>query len=216
MKYLVNEIYYTIHGEGVRYGIPHVFVRLANCNLTCKFCDTEYESYREMSATEILEEAFVLTSGEPPATDAKLKGQRKGGAPLPYEPCRNVLFCGGEPLMQLDDQLVDTFKRHGWFIALETNGTLPCPDGVDWIVCSPKVSEIGIKLQRANELKYVRGFGQGIPHPKLEADHYLLSPIFEGNQMDARTVQWVADLVKQYPMWQLTIQHHKANFGDMR
>ena len=118
--------------------------------------------------------------------------------------------------MQLDDHLVATFKADGWHISIETNGTLPCPEGVNWIVCSPKISEIGIKLERADELKYVRGYGQGIPHPKLKAKHYELSPIFEGNQMDGRTVAWVVDLVKQYPMWRLTIQHHKANFGDMR
>jgi organic radical activating enzyme len=215
-NYLVNEIYYTIQGEGIRYGIPHVFVRFAKCNLTCKFCDTEFESYTEMSAEQIVERATELVSALPPPTDAKIVGQRKGGTPLPHQPCRNVMFCGGEPLMQVDDELVAQFKGAGWFMALETNGTYVCPDGVDWVACSPKVAEHAIKLKRANELKYVRGDGQGIPHPKIPADFYLLSPMYDGNVLNPRVLEWVANLVKQYPMWRLTIQHHKANFGDMR
>ena len=169
-SYLVNEVYYAVQGEGVRYGIPHVFIRLAKCNLACSFCDTEFESYVEMTAAELVEMAGRIAEQElAPLPDAQIPGQIHKAAPLPHLPCRNVLFCGGEPLLQLDAELVGAFKAAGWFIALETNGTMPCPEGVDWIVCSPKVAEHAIKLERAHELKYVRAQGQGIPHPRIPA-----------------------------------------------
>lgn len=217
MKYLVNEIYRTIQGEGVRYGIPHVFIRLAKCNLTCKFCDTEFESYREMTAEEMLAEAMAEADrAVPMATDAKVTGQIRGGSPLPAAPIRNVMFCGGEPLLQLDADLLGTFRRAGWFTVCETNGTMEAPEGLDWIACSPKVAEHAIKLKRADELKYVRAFGQGIPHPGIHADHYLISPMFTGDRLEERTLQWCLDLVMANPPWRLTIQHHKANFGGLR
>lgn len=216
-EYLVNEVYLTIHGEGVRYGITHVFVRLAKCNLTCGFCDTEYESYTKMTADQIVAEATRLAdTAKPAAVDDVVRGQKAGGKPLPFKPCRNVLFCGGEPLLQLDPELVAAFKAAGWFLCVETNGTMACPDGVDWITCSPKVAEHAISLERANELKYVRGMGQGIPHPKIPADHYLISPMFDGDRVEPRVLDWCVGLVKNNPPWRLTVQHHKASFGGVR
>lgn len=217
MKYLVNEIYRTIQGEGVRYGIPHVFVRLAKCNLTCKFCDTEFESYRELTGEEILAEVTAEADRVVPmSTKAQVLGQIRGGVPLPHQPIRNVMFCGGEPLLQLDADLLAIFKAAGWFTVCETNGTMPAPEGLDWIACSPKVAEHAIKLQRVNELKYVRAWGQGIPHPRLAADHYLISPMYTGDRLEERTLAWCIELVQANPAWRLTIQHHKASFGGLR
>jgi organic radical activating enzyme len=192
-KYRVNEIYYTIQGEGVRYGIPHVFVRFAECNLACGFCDTEFESFVEMSAEEIYNEVVKL-----------------GG------PCKNVMFCGGEPLLQLDGELISWFAADGYFIAVETNGTREIPDLIDWVACSPKVAEHAIKPMFVDELKYVRGHNQGIPRPSCKATHYLLSPIFEGNELDRANLERCIQLVKENPQWRLSIQHHKTSFGLMR
>lgn len=189
-RYLINEIYYALHGEGVRYGMPHVFVRFAGCNLTCGFCDTEFESGTEMTAVEILTECHRLTE----AND-----------------CRNVLFSGGEPLLQLDLDLLSEFKARGWFTCVETNGTKKIPKLIDWAACSPKVAEHALEPTFVNELKYVRGYKQGIPKPAIKADHYLISPRFEGDTLEPRTLDWCVELVKAHPQWRLTIQHHKLN-----
>jgi organic radical activating enzyme len=216
--YKINEIYRTIHGEGVRYGIPHVFVRFSLCNLTCNFCDTEFESGRHLNSAAILEQCERLAANPEPETGPPVAGARQAvvRGPAGGGPIRNVLFCGGEPLMQLDAALVDAFKRAGWFTCVETNGCYPVPDGVDWVTCSPKVAEHAIKLQRANELKYVRGNGQGIPQPKLKADHYLISPLFSATNTDKETLQWCIQLVMDNPQWRLTVQHHKIAFGNLR
>lgn len=216
--YLVNEIYLTLHGEGVRYGIPHVFVRFAKCNLTCGFCDTEFESYQKLSAEQILSKITAMSDeAAAAAPDDQVEGQtHKGGKPIGPRSTRNVMLCGGEPLLQVDDELVAMLKGAGWFIALETNGTRPAPAGIDWIACSPKIAEHAVALEFAHELKYVRDVGQGIPHPKINADHYLISPMFDGDSVDPETIRWCIGLVRQNPGWRLTVQHHKAGFGGLR
>lgn len=214
--YLVNEVFYTIHGEGVRYGTPHVFVRFAQCDMSCSFCDTEFESFEEMTAEQILNRATELTQLEPLSTKRVKDAVQHGQSTVERNPCRNVLFCGGEPLLQLNDLLVKAFKDAGWFVAVETNGTHPAPQGVDWITCSPKVAEHALGLDFAHELKYVRSYGQGIPRPRCKALHYLISPVFEGNRLDAKTVKWCVQLVRDNPQWRLTLQHHKTTFGGIR
>jgi len=191
--YKVNEIFYSIQGEGIRYGFPYIFVRFAECNLKCGFCDTEFESFIEMTGEDILNRCNELTQDNH---------------------CRNVSFCGGEPLLQLDTELVELFK--GWFKHVETNGTRPVPGGIDWVVMSPKVAEHAVVPTKVNELKYVRSYGQGIPKPKSKADHYLISPLFEGDRTDENTMKWCQKLVLDNPGWRLTIQHHKQNFGVIR
>lgn len=214
-RYLVNEIYYTIHGEGRRYGIPHIFVRFAKCDLSCAFCDTEFESGRPMTAQQVLAEATRLTRlGDEQTVEVPGAIERKGT--VERGPCRNVLLCGGEPLLQLDEALLALFKGAGWFTVVETNGTRAIPAGVDWTTCSPKVAEHALAIGHVQELKYVRAHGQGIPKPKCTADHYLLSPVFEGNEMDAENLAWCLKLVKENPQWALTLQHHKASFGGVR
>lgn len=198
--YKVNEIYYTIQGEGVRWGTPMVFVRFALCNLSCGFCDTEFESFELMTQEQIIELCDLVS-----ATDNKES-----------ETCKNVLFCGGEPLLSLDNDLLSAFKAASWYIAIETNGTQAIPDLVDWSVCSPKVAEHALVPEYVNELKYVRGYKQGIPRPRIKADHYLISPMFSGNDLDKDVLEWCVSLVKRNPQWRLTIQHHKVSFGNMR
>lgn len=217
--YLVNEIYYTIHGEGVRMGVPHVFVRFSQCNLACGFCDTEYESGRTMTGPQLVAAVTAIANHAAAAVEpigADVVGALVHGRVLDQAPCRNVLFCGGEPLLQLDAELVAAFKEAGWWTQIETNGTRPAPPGLDWITCSPKVAEHAIKLERAHELKYVRAHGQAIPHPRLEADHYLISPMFTGTTVDRATLAWCIKLVMENPRWRLTVQGQKVLMGDLR
>ena len=218
-QYLINEIYYTIHGEGVRYGIPHVFVRFAQCNLSCSFCDTEFESYRQMTGPEILAAVTKAAGAGPSLPSVVVAGAiDRGPGTVGAGPCRNVLFCGGEPLLQLDGDLIGLFKDQAdpWHISVETNGTVKIPDGVDWATCSPKVAEHAIAPGHVQELKYVRAAGQGIPRPRITADHYLLSPVFEGNELDQENLAWCIKLTMENPKWRLTVQHHKISFGGMR
>jgi 7-carboxy-7-deazaguanine synthase len=215
-RYLINEIYYAIHGEGVRYGIPHIFIRFSKCNLTCGFCDTEFESYLEMSLEEIIDECHRLTTIER-LPRRNIKDSVSNGKDVDeHHTCRNVLLCGGEPLLQIDDDLIEAFKHNGWFICVETNGTKKIPQGIDWVTCSPKVAEHAIKPAKVNELKYTRGYKQGIPHPSCEADHYLLSPVFDGDNENKKNIEWCVKLCLDNPQWRLTVQHHKVHFGGIR
>jgi 7-carboxy-7-deazaguanine synthase len=217
VKYGVNEIYYTIQGEGINVGRPYVFVRFSKCNLVCDFCDTEFEATTPYTADELLAEVTrYADAAYTPPVDFEVKGARSRGSFVDRGPCRNVMFCGGEPLLQLDQPLVDAFKDAGWYIQIETNGTRPAPAGIDWIACSPKVAEHAIKLERAHELKYVRARGQGIPMPAIPADHYLISPMYDGDQPDLATIRHCIGLVMANPAWKLTAQHHKATFGNLR
>lgn len=214
-QYLVNEIFYTIQGEGRRWGIPHVFVRFAKCNLSCNFCDTEFESFTPMTAQEILLEVLGLTKlKDASALTVDKSITRKQS--ITRTPCNNVMLCGGEPLLQADSHLINTFKKHGFFIATETNGTCPIPEGIDWVACSPKVAEHAIKPKKVNELKYVRAVGQNIPRPICKADHYLISPMFDGDVISEETLKWCLELVQDNPQWELTVQHHKISFGGIR
>ncbi len=127
--------------------------------------------------------------------------------------CKNVIFTGGEPLLQLlktPVELLAAFKNAGYFVAIETNGSINPEYGcIDWITCSPKVAEHCIKCLRANEVKYVRGYGQAIPVPTCKADYYLISPAFDGNAVFKRTMDWCVNLVKENPTWRLSCQQHK-------
>ena len=115
--------------------------------------------------------------------------------------------------MQLDAELLQSFE--GWFRMVETNGTQEIPQGLDWVTCSPKVAEHAIVPNHVNELKYIRHHGQGIPRPACSADHYLVSPAFEGNELVGQNLQWCVKLVMDNPQWRLTVQHHKLSFGGI-
>lgn len=188
----INEIFYSLQGEGARAGTPCLFVRFQGCNLRCKReshgfdCDTEFVSGRKWTAEEIV-------------------GHLKELAP----DCRWIVLTGGEPARQLDAELVAYLHDRGYQLAVETNGTIPVPADIDWITVSPKVAEHSIRQRMANEVKYVRAYGQGIPHTVVSAAHYFISPAFEGGSVDLRTLQWCIDLVKANPRWRLSVQQHK-------
>lgn len=180
----VNEIFYSIQGEGARVGEPSIFIRLAECNLSCIFCDTEFSSYKEMSLDEIKTECKKY-------------------------PSKWIIWTGGEPSLQLTDEIVDYFKE--WKQAIETNGSNKIPENLDWICISPKVAEHVLKrnFTKANELKYVLHAGKQIPRPEIKADHYFISPMFKGDRIEKETLEHCIKLCLENPEWKLTLQSHK-------
>ena len=191
--YVVNEIFYSLQGEGRKAGTPMVFVRFSDCNLRCSIanagfdCDTEFMSGREMSAREILSECEALNP-------------HKGW----------ILFTGGEPGLQLDDALIEAVQEAGWLIAIESNGTVDLPAGIDWICVSPKSAEHTIRQRKAHEVKYVRRAGMAIPQTSVTAEHYLISPAFQPDgAVSPSDLEWCVKLVKENPSWSLAVQYHK-------
>lgn len=192
-KYRINEIFYSVQGEGVRAGAASLFLRFSNCNLHCSVeshgfdCDTEFESGHDMTADEIVAALGNLSTA-----------------------CRWVVLTGGEPALQLDEALIAVLHAAGYRLAIETNGTRELPEGLDWVTVSPKVPEEALRQRQANEVKYVRAVGQQIPETVVEADHYLISPAFEGDCVSPQTLEWCLDLVRRNPEWRLSVQQHKG------
>jgi len=120
--------------------------------------------------------------------------------------CKRVLFTGGEPTLQLDYGLLSNFA--GWYTALETNGTLLPPPGLDWITCSPK-SGAHTQLGFVQELRYALQAGDPLPQSTIAADYYTLSPVFDGMILNQDNLDWCIDLCKQNPVWRLSVQAHK-------
>lgn len=206
-KYTVNEMFWSPQGEGMRAGQMSVFIRFAGCNLRCRMeqaddspggfdCDTEFASGRQMTANEIVDEARRLVG-----KDASWYDSRRAW----------VVFSGGEPALQVDEQLVSQLQAAGFKCAIETNGSKDVSGlGLDWITVSPKVAEHAVRQLTANEVKYVRGYGQAIPKPRCEAEHKLISPAFDGWTLDNKAVEWCLKLIKEEPEWRLSMQQHKA------
>lgn len=208
MTYLVKEIFYTLQGEGAHAGRPAVFCRFAGCNLwtgreahrsiaVCQFCDTDFVGTdgpgggHFTSATELASAVVQTWAG------------RAHPRSHPY-----VVCTGGEPLLQLDVELVDALHDQGFEIAVETNGTQSAPDGLDWICMSPKAGAETV-LNRGDELKLV--FPQAGISPKqfedLEFTHFFLQPM-DGPDRDKNTRASI-DYCLTYPQWRLSIQTHK-------
>ncbi len=191
MSYKVNEIFYSVQGEGARAGSADVFIRFGGCNLTCSYCDTDFESYFEMTAEEIA-------------------AQVAGFMPEP----RNVILTGGEPLLQYDRELFDALRDLAkvGLIACETNGSVAPKAHLDYIALSPKVAEhVLVKNFQfpVDELRYVRAVGQPLPRPKLKADHLFLSPRADGDMVGRENLEYCIGLVKSNPRWRLSVQQHK-------
>ena len=186
----VNEIFYSLQGEGYYSGTPAVFVRLSGCNLRCPFCDTRHESGREMSEKEIVEAV----------------GQY---------PARHVVVTGGEPALQLTESLVDALHAAHKVVSVETNGTHPLPENVDWITLSPKDSWVGSQtapvLSRADELKLLfDGTHEPSLYSHIAVAHRFLQPCDMGNDArNAEIMQATVDFVKKNPAWRLSLQIHK-------
>ena len=199
--YSVNEIFFSLQGEGARGGTPNVFVRFSGCNMRCDLtpgkrspggfaCDTEFESGTSMTAAQI--------------ANAALKLAPKAGL--------GVILTGGEPGLQVDKPLVTALRRAGFApLCIETNGTIDvAPLELDWISLSPKVAEHAVRVKSCSEIRYVRGHGQGIPRPAARAERKFISPAFSGDVLDPETLRWCIDLVKANPEWALSVQQHKT------
>jgi 7-carboxy-7-deazaguanine synthase len=207
MTYSVKEIFYTLQGEGIRAGRPAVFCRFAGCNLwsgreadrstaVCRFCDTD----------------FVLTGddldGGKFGTAAEL-AQRVSAHWPAGQAYRYVVLTGGEPLLQVDDGLVEALHGEGFEIAVETNGTIAAPSGIDWICVSPK-ADAPLRQTRGDELKLV--WPQfGIDPQSMEGldfAHFLLQPM--DGPLRAVNTQQAISYCKAHPRWRLSMQTHKV------
>jgi 7-carboxy-7-deazaguanine synthase len=207
MSYAVKEIYYTLQGEGAQTGRAAVFCRFAGCNLwsgheedraeaVCDFCDTD----------------FVGTDGPGGgkfATADELAEAVGGKWPqLSSEGRRLVVCTGGEPLLQLDEQLIAAFHRRLFEVAIETNGTRKAPPGINWICVSPKAGA-EIVLQSGNEMKLV--YQQPGLEPDqfagLNFDHFFLQPM-DGPDREPNT-RLAIDYCLAHPQWRLSLQTHK-------
>lgn len=180
-KYKVNEIFYSLQGEGYFTGTAAVFLRFSLCNRKCGFCDTDFAAFTEMTADEIVE---------------RVSGY----------PARHIVITGGEPLLQLDRELVHALHEREFFVQIETNGSLPAPKGVDWVTCSPKDGPWLLKT--CNELKVVYQ-GQDVEPllDRFDPQVAYLQPCSCANT-DA-VVAYILD----NPHWRLSLQTHKlANF----
>ena len=175
--YRVNEIFYSLQGEGRYTGTPAVFLRFSGCNRKCPFCDTDHSAYTEMSAQEIAEACAAY-------------------------PARHLTVTGGEPLMQLDSALLRELKARGFFVQIETNGSLPVPPEVDWVTCSPK--DAPWRVDRVDELKIVFQ-GQDVDEIASHFDTPLLYLQPCSGLNTAQTVEFIL----AHPRWRLSLQTHK-------
>lgn len=205
MKYKVKEIYYTLQGEGAHSGRPAVFLRFTGCNLwtgrekdrakaVCQFCDTDFigtdgENGGKYNALELVKKCLSLWPS--------------GSFIKPY-----IVCTGGEPALQLDSNLIECFHDMNCIVAIETNGTIELPEGIDWICLSPKMgSEVIIK--KGNELKLV--YPQAGQDPDqflaLDFEHYYLQPM-DSDDLESNILAAI-DYCKAHPAWSLSLQTHK-------
>lgn len=208
MSYAVREIFYTLQGEGAQAGRPAVFLRFAGCNLwsgreadragaICQFCDTD----------------FVGTDGPGGgrfATAEALARAVAGYWPGMAEPAgRPLVVCtGGEPLLQLDAPLIEELHQAGFEIAIETNGTLPVPPGVDWVCVSPKAgAELIVTSGDELKLVYPQQGGEPSRYQDLGFRHFFLQPM-DGPERNRNTEAAVRYCLA-HPRWRLSLQTHK-------
>ena len=190
----VNNIFYSLQGEGHNTGRAAVFIRFAGCNLRCSFCDTEFESYREMTEEDILTVIRDYSS-------------------------HFVVLTGGEPTLQVDETFVDFLHQHGYEVAMESNGTRPAPRNLDWLTVSPKVSRDGryeVRGERLpDEIKIVFDENtnpEAILSP-LTTKHsplLYLQPCDMGDPVRNKGItQACVEYIKAHPQWRLSLQTHK-------
>ena len=192
----VNEIFYSLQGEGRFTGTPAIFLRLSGCNLACPFCDTSHSEATCMTLEEII-------------------------SMLSCYPARHLVVTGGEPAMQLTAEVIDWLHRQGYFIQVETNGTLSLPTGIDWVTCSPKTDRVA--CGHVDELKLLF-MGDGDDERRiarfdsLDVESRCLQPcdhtltIRDGEAAARRNLATLAGCiayVKLHPRWRLSLQTHK-------
>lgn len=187
----VNEIFYSLQGEGYWTGTPAVFIRFSGCNLKCPFCDTNHQPYVEMTEDEIMDEV------------------KKYPADL-------VVITGGEPALQLNNKMIELLHNAEKMVAVETNGTKELPKWVDWITVSPKEPYVGkagkVILTSADEVKIV--LDDKIQHEDptygVRADWYFVQPCDTGDKERNKAImQQCVEFIKKNPKWRLSLQTQK-------
>ena len=189
--YKINEIFYSIQGEGHNAGCAAVFVRFSGCNLHCPFCDTHHQGGTMMSAEDICNE-------------------------IAQYPASMVVLTGGEPSLFVDTPLCDAIHAIGRTIAMETNGSRPVSLPIDHITCSPKfeyndAETAKLRLSHIDELKVVfTGKNDMSLYDDIEADNYYLQPCDTGNLEETKKIaKQTLDYILQHPKWKLSVQLHK-------
>jgi len=205
MSYAVKECFLTLQGEGAQTGSRAAFLRFAGCNLwsgreedrataRCNFCDTDFVG------TDGVGGGKFASAGELAAHVASIWGDADR---------RLVVITGGEPMLQLDDELVEALHERGFRIAVESNGTIPATDGIDWLCISPKAGNEVVQ-RRGNELKLV--WPQlGIEPAELEDwdfEHFLVQPMDCVSPDEA--LEAAIALAMERPRWRLSLQAHKV------
>jgi len=211
--YRVKEVFYSLQGEGAQQGRPAIFCRFSKCNLwngrekdrataVCNFCDTDFVGTDGQNGGSFTT-AAILTAH---LNDFWPKHQRQ----------KYIVFTGGEPLLQLDVPLINALHEVGFEVAVETNGTLPAPKGIDWLCVSPK-STAPVVIDHCDELKLVYPQRDALPDQfaHIHANHYYLSPmadplIHSGNDSTKQSnTQAALQYCLQHPKWKLSVQLHK-------
>ncbi len=209
MSYRVKEIFYSLQGEGANTGRGAVFIRFSGCNLwsgcegdraeaVCKFCDTD----------------FIGTNGSGGGvyeTAAELVATVLKEFPQTSKTCKPFVVCtGGEPLLQLDTELIDALHDASFEIAVETNGSISAPHGIDWITVSPKPNTT--LLQRSgNELKLVFPVAELDPKnfEALEFDLFYIQPLDPQSNIPCDNTKRALDFCLENPKWRISLQTHK-------
>jgi 7-carboxy-7-deazaguanine synthase len=210
VTYTVKEIFYTLQGEGINAGRPAVFCRFSGCNLwtgreadrataTCRFCDTDFVGVGPDGGRFATARALAEA----------VRSRWPSDAPSGVRPF--VVCTGGEPLLQLDRAAIDALHAEGFEIAVESNGTVAAPEGIDWLCVSPK-ARAPLVQTRGQELKLVfpQSEAEGDParFEALDFDHLLLQPM-DGPNREANTAAAIAYCLA-HPRWRLSVQTHKV------
>lgn len=229
--YHINEIFYSLQGEGFHTGRPAVFVRFAGCNLRCPFCDTDFSHSEPMTAEQIARRVFDYST----------------------HPHTLIVLTGGEPSLQVDNELVDALHAHQQTVTIETNGTRPVPDNIDWVTLSPKAvpaadlpitqadeskvvltqtDESEVALTQADEVKVVLSHASKVVLTQVDevkvvftestekllplwrttirASHYYLQPCAQpGTEPIRANTEAVVAYILSHPDWKLSLQTHK-------
>ena len=204
MSYRIKEIYFTQQGEGKNTGMDAVFIRFSGCNLwsgkekhrakaICNFCDTDFNGMDGINGGKYSKESLL----------EKVKSLW-----ISSQEQINVVMTGGEPLLQLDQTLVDYFKNHGVYIAIETNGTLEAPSGIDWICVSPKPNTEIVQIS-GQELKFIYPQTPFSPNQfeSLAFENFFIQPMDSSSNLENLNLSM--EFCMANPKWNLSLQTHK-------
>ena len=187
-KYKINEIFYSLQGEGNLTGTAAVFVRFSGCNLKCQFCDTKHQEGQMYTADEICRQ-------------------------IANYPALLVVLTGGEPTLQIDEALIDALHAHDFFVAIETNGTIQPPDNVDWVTLSPKdmfCENATPIITEVDEIKVVFTGELINTYDHILAAYRYIQPCDTGDPYkNAAIIKKAIEYVKNNPKWRLSLQTQK-------